>query len=218
MRKLGQVGNLPGLSCKGSRRPRRESPMSQTIRTFLAIDISGAARDRVESVVRTLRARPNGDRVRWTSPENLHVTLRFLGDVKAIVLPDLVGAVAEELRGHPAFPCELKEVRAFPNARSPRVIAVALVAEGHLTELAAAVERGAVRSGFPRESHSFRAHLTLGRLRGHAYPSVHGDFDLSGFPTPVDSVVLFQSELKPEGAVYSEIERIPLETAGEMRA
>ena len=184
--------------------------MSQTIRSFLAIDIKGAARDRIESVLEMLRARPNGDRVRWVSPDNLHVTLRFLGDVKASVLPDLVSAVADELRSQPAFACQLKEVRTFPNAKRPRVIAIALDAEGHLTELAAAVERGAVRLGFPPESRGFRAHLTLGRLCGHAYPSMHDDFDLSGCPVPVDGVVLFQSVLTPEGAVYTEIERIPL--------
>ncbi len=160
--------------------------------------------------MRTLAARPNGDRVRWQRPENLHVTLRFLGEVSSSVLPDVVAAVGGELEGIQGFDCHLKDVRLFPDSKHPKVIAVGLDAEGHLTELAAAVERGACRAGLPPESRALRAHLTIGRLRGHGFPSVHGGSELGSSVVPVDRVVLFSSDLQPGGPVYTPIEAIPL--------
>ena len=187
--------------------------MTQAIRSFFAVPIPDQVRSKLAEVIGILSRRPNGDRVRWVSPDNLHVTLRFLGDVTPGVLADLVVAVAREVRVVPAFECRLQDVRMFPNPRRARVVAIGMEATGHLTELAAAVERGVVDSGSPPGDREFRAHLTLGRLLGHGYPSSQDDFGLADHSVCVDRVVLYQSELRPEGATYREIEAIAL--AGE---
>jgi 2'-5' RNA ligase len=188
--------------------------MPQTVRSFFAIDVPGPLRSRMSKILALLRTRLNGDRVRWAAAENLHVTLRFLGDVSSHVLPDVVASVAKELAGTPAFECHLGELRGFPTSRNPRVIAINLDAEGHLSELAEAVDRGVVAAGLSADPRGFRAHLTLGRLRGHAHPSLHDEFHLGGVPLHVDRVTLFRSDLRSAGAVYTPLESIELGVQG----
>lgn len=188
--------------------------MTQAIRSFFAVSIPDLVRSKLAEVIGILGQRPNGDRIRWVSPDNLHVTLRFLGEVTPKALADLVAAVTDEVQAVPVFDCRLTEVRVFPNPRRAKVIAVGVEADGHLTELAAAVERGVVREGFAPEDRGFRSHLTLGRLRGHGYPSSQDDFGLVDCPVRVDRVVLYRSELRPEGPEYREIETIILEGNG----
>ncbi len=147
--------------------------MSQSVRCFLAITLPDGLRRRVVRAVDAIRSRPNGDRVRWVSAANLHVTLRFLGEVSVSTLPDVMAAVGTELATVAAFPCELGEIHPFPRARNPKVIATSLHTEGRLNGLAAAVERGVAAAGQAPDSRGFRAHLTVGRLRGHGYPTLH---------------------------------------------
>ena len=184
--------------------------MTHAIRSFLGIPIEDPARAVVLEVMDTLRERPNGDRVRWVRPDNLHVTLRFLGDVLPNKLPDVMAEVGSHVRLIPGFDCRLHGIRLFPSSKHPKVLAMALDAEGHLTELAQAVERGASQAGMPPDRHGFKAHLTVGRLKGHAYPSVHDEFSDHDAMVVVDRVVLYRSELRPEGPVYTEIESIAL--------
>lgn len=184
--------------------------MSHAVRSFFAVPIANSIKVKVVKVMRILRARPNGDRVRWVRPDNLHVTLRFLGEVSSSELPDLVATVESEIASQTRFVCRLQELRVFPNTKHPKVLAVGLEAEGCLIELAAAIERGVRRAGMSVDSQGFRAHLTLGRMKGHGFPSIHDELQLQHLNLPVDRVVLFKSDLQPDGAVYSELESLAL--------
>jgi 2'-5' RNA ligase len=178
------------------------------LRAFLAIEPGPEARRAAAVVAQRLAASLPG--VRWVRPEGYHVTLRFLGRVEPAALPPLVAAARAALAGVAPFELHLGAVGLFPSPRRPRAVALVLAPEAPLVDLAARVE-GAVRTaGFPAETRPFHAHLTLGRPR-LAAPRA----PLEGGPLPaadfaVREVVLFRSELRPEGARYTPLERLPL--------
>ncbi len=89
------------------------------------------------------------------------------------------------------------------------MVAVDLESWGQLERLAEAVQRGVAAVGFPREGRAFHAHLTLGRIRGRDLPSLQGEFDL-GAPARVTEVVLVQSDLLPDGPIYTSLAAMPL--------
>lgn len=195
-------------------RPHRRAPeaAARGIRSFIAIELEEAARGAAAGVVDALRRQPDGDAVRWIRAESLHVTLRFLGNVEPEILPELAGAVAREACEVPAFELRLGPVHAFPSSRRPRVVALSLEPLEPLRELAAAVERGVVAAGLEPEARPFRAHLTLGRIRGRfALPDAVPDPDPS--PSEVREIVLFRSDLEPSGARHTPLEWIPLEAS-----
>jgi 2'-5' RNA ligase len=90
------------------------------------------------------------------------------------------------------------------------VIVATVAPEAPLAALAAAVEAAAVRAGFPAEARAFRPHLTLGRVRDRAHPAVAAAGPLEPAPFRVAEVVLYRSELLPEGALHTPVERVPL--------
>jgi 2'-5' RNA ligase len=143
------------------------------------------------------------DRVRWARPENVHLTLKFLGEIREEVLNDLYAVVAKTYAGHQPFDVTLTGLGAFPSTRRARILWVG-VSEGsdQLRSLAVDLDDALAPLGFGREERPYTPHLTLGRIRGHAasfdLPSDVGD--LGRFS--VRCVELVESTLTPEGAVY----------------
>ena len=166
-------------------------------------------RSRLADVMEVLRSRPQGDRVRWVRQENLHVTLHFLGDIERQAVPGIAEAVRKEVANIESFEMQARDPHPFPSSRRPRVVAVDLESSGQLEKLTAAVQRGIVAAGFEQEDRAFHAHLTLARIRGRDLPSLTGEFDL-GPPVRVTEVLLLQSDLRPEGPIYSELETMTL--------
>jgi len=187
-----------------------------SLRAFFAVELGASARAAAAAVVRELRRRDERHVVRFPRPESLHVTLRFLGDVPTARLAGLVASVAKEAASVAPFDLRLGDPMAFPSARRPRVLAVAALPVEPLARAAAAVERGCVAFGFAPEPRPFRGHLTLGRVKHGpgretgARPPCFDGIALPGHePTAVRDAVLFQSELRPDGARYTPLERVP---------
>jgi 2'-5' RNA ligase len=180
------------------------------IRSFIAVDLPEPARRAAAAVARSLRAAPGGDGVRWVRPEALHVTLRFLGQIETAQLAPLVQGVAGAIAALPPLRLELGGVQVFPTPDRPRAVALTVAPEAPLAALAAAVERGVVAAGFEPESRRFRPHLTLGRVRGRVAPEVAGAPPPPPSPFEVSEVVLFRSDLGPQGARYTPLERMSL--------
>jgi 2'-5' RNA ligase len=161
-----------------------------------------------------LRARPGGDAVRWVRPENLHVTLRFLGEIA----PELQAPLAAHVRAQTAvlapFALQLGALASFPPSRRPRVVLLELAPGEPLAALAGAVERGVVAAGFAPETRAFRGHLTLGRVRERAAPPSLAALTVPPVAFDVTESVLFASELHPSGSRYTPLERVPLGGAG----
>jgi len=138
------------------------------------------------------------------------VTLRFLGNIAREAVVPLVERVGATVLDCESFTGELARVELFPTPRRPRIFSLALVPETRWRALAQAVERGVQAAGFPREERSFRAHLTLGRLRSGTLPAMLSLPEPVAVVFPVREVVLFESELHRSGARYTACMRVPL--------
>jgi 2'-5' RNA ligase len=183
------------------------------IRAFLAVDLDDAARAEALELAQRLRGRPGGDHVRWVRSEALHVTLRFLGQMDPQRAGELTQHVTREVRTQEPFALRLGAPHPFPSARRPRVVALEVEPREPLGALADAVERGVVAAGFEPEARAFRAHLTLGRMRGGRPPQME-DLDAPRAESPVRDVVLYRSHLGRGGSRYEPLERMPLGSAG----
>jgi 2'-5' RNA ligase len=186
--------------------------LGTAVRAFFAWELPEAAKAALGALAHELRARPDGDAVRWVRSESYHVTLRFLGNVETALLPALVAAVQAELAAAKPFAVVLGAPHAFPSAQKPRVVVVALEPEAALAALAERVEAGVVAAGLPAERRRFRAHLTLGRVRSRRLPA----FDpqpLEAGALGVHEVVLFRSDLHRDGSRYTPLARLPLPTS-----
>ncbi len=154
--------------------------------------------------------RRSGDKVRWTRPENVHLTLKFLGDIREEVLNDLCAALEETCRHHAPFDVGLTGLGAFPSARRARILWAGVGAGSErLCSLATDVDAAFAPLGFEREGRPYVPHLTLGRVRGRP-----ASFDLSrasvnlGFRA--QRAELVESTLTEEGAVYRTVEAFAL--------
>jgi RNA 2',3'-cyclic 3'-phosphodiesterase len=188
--------------------------MSQTIRTFIAMEINEQIRRELTRVQDTLR-HANAD-VKWTEPENIHLTIKFLGDAPVEKLPE-INSVLDQTAGafHP-FDIEIQELGAFPNSHAPRIIWAGVTRQAdQVTAIASMIESGLEPLGFKKEDRAFSAHITLGRAR-----SPDGKVRLSraiaetalpaGLTQKISRLTLFQSQLTSSGPVYSTIHQSAL--------
>lgn len=155
--------------------------------------------------------------VAWVAPENLHVTLKFLGEVDEARLPSLREALAGAAAPVPPFDLAVRGLGAFPSVGRPRVIWAGL-GEGAdaAAELARRVDEALASLGFPREDRPFAGHVTLGRVREpRRHPALTAAIEAGGGRdfglVRVDAAALMQSRLSPHGARYTRLESAPLD-------
>ena len=190
------------------------------IRSFIAIELPDSIHEQLRKLI--LQLSPATRAVRWVSPENIHLTLKFLGDVDGAVIPKIQAALNREAAYCMKFTVQVSGLGAFPNLRRPRVVWTGVQAPQELTRLVKAVENATVPLGFPTEERPFSPHLTLGRVSQHASPDEVASFGallsrtVAGVlgEAAVDSVTFFRSDLRPTGAVYSPLSRLKLGGAG----
>lgn len=179
------------------------------IRSFIAVPLPQEVQSALGEISRQLAAQSQG--VKWVRPENIHLTLRFLGDTDPEKLPAL-GAGLDQIAAQraPIVLC-LGQFGAFPNLRRARVLWVGLEEEGeHLHQLRRAVEHLSRSLGWERDTQEFKPHLTLGRVReGGIIPQ-----EILAVPPlefQADRVELIESRLKPEGPEYLMLHQARLE-------
>lgn len=181
------------------------------IRAFIAIEIPEDIQAAIaEAQARLKRARV-GVKVSWTKIDNIHLTLQFLGYVEETTIPRISQALAALAEQHRAFDLPIRGAGAFPNQKTPRVLWVGCPdAEGNLKSLAQTVQSGMQPFGFEPEHREFSAHLTLGRVKlpkpDVALTKALDSIKNQDFGTMrVEAIHLFQSELHPEGSIYSKL-------------
>lgn len=188
------------------------TPMeAPAVRSFLAIDPDDAAAAALRAWLAGLRRAEWAAHVRWVAPHNLHLTLRFLGDVAPARLAELAGALRAALREAPVpFEVSVGAPAPFPNAARPRAIAALVAPHPALPQLAAIAERCARQVGVAPEARPFRGHLTFGRPRP-ALPRLAAPL-LSAGPLAmlVAGITLYRSELTRSGAIYTALDRFAL--------
>jgi 2'-5' RNA ligase len=188
--------------------------MPVLLRAFVAVEIPGEVRAALEAVQSHLRQRRV--RARWVRPAGMHLTLKFLGDIPVEQVAGVADALQAAARGRAAFSLTVAGIGVFPGLRRPRVIWAGLSGgTGPLSDLQRSVEERLAALGFPREDRPFHAHLTLGRCSEAVGSDLMAEalnfFAARGFGEfDVRELVLFQSDLKPSGAVYTALARVKL--------
>lgn len=185
------------------------------IRAFIALEIPPVLQDEISRASAGLKQKL-GDSVRWVAPHNLHLTLKFLGDVPRPGLDALALALGAELGRLPLFELTLAEFGVFPNSKRPRVLWVGVQAPPALEQVRRVVEACAARLGLaPEEKKPFSPHLTIGRVRETASPAGL-QAALQGFRPgrlgafTVEGLRLFRSDLRPQGPIYTSLALLPL--------
>lgn len=184
-----------------------------TIRAFIAIELPVEIQLGIEEVVKRLSSK--GGTVRWVQPRNIHLTLKFLGEITPAELSRVKSALKAEVGQCNSFAFQVEGIGVFPNAYRPRVVWVGVKAPVELSALYQRVEEGCQRVGFGSEERGFTPHLTMGRVNQSAKPEDAlklGELVKSTVvgrlgEVKVDAICLFRSTLTPGGAVYTLIER-----------
>jgi 2'-5' RNA ligase len=192
------------------------------LRAFIAVEIPLEIREAVGKATAPMQ-KAIGSVIRWVPTENMHLTLKFLGDVS----PSNVEMLSQMLRAEAdmfhCFDLRLSGLGAFPNLKRPRVIYIGIQAPAMLEALQRGIEAASRRLGYESEERGFSPHLTIGRLK-HASRVTAAEqqsirraleetrIDLLG-TARVDSVHLYKSDLKPTGSVYTRLYSAQLKKA-----
>jgi 2'-5' RNA ligase len=177
------------------------------IRSFLAIELPKPILSKIEEVQGDLRS-THVD-VRWVSPEKIHLTLKFFGNIEESRIDLIFKSIEEPIRDVLPFSVRMRGVGAFPSLKNPRVIWMGF-ADGKemLISIQKQIEDHLQKIGFELEDRPFQPHLTLGRMKSSRGKEelVRGmeKYREEEFGTfQVERVVLFKSDLRPSGPIYT---------------
>lgn len=189
----------------------------QTIRSFIAIPIAAPIRKAAAQLVDRLKT-PD-DRMKWVPNENLHLTLKFLGDVENVEIPRVCEVVRRCCEPVAPFRVAFQGAGGFPTADRPRVVWAGISEGGDsLIPLVASLEKELAELGFKPEPRDYQPHLTLGRTRGGSRRGApetaeriaeNADVDLGAMQA--DAVCLFASYLDKHGPTYHVMDTIPFD-------
>ena len=183
------------------------------MRTFIAIELPDNIKKEIEQLQAPLKRTEAF--VSWVKPSNIHVTLKFLGEVPEEKINEVFSATQKALEETGKFSMSLKGTGTFPNLKRPRVIWIgAGSGEEELSLMAKRIEEEMAKIGFPREKRKFSAHFTIGRVKSPKnLEKLMGLVESSDFQTEkieVGEVVVMKSQLHPAGAIYTPLKKIPL--------
>jgi 2'-5' RNA ligase len=184
------------------------------LRCFIAIELPEEVKASLAGIQRHLKK--SGADIRWVKTDNIHLTLKFLGEIEENRVAGIIQMLKGACSHHNIFSIEISGIGTFPAKRSPRVLWAGIIGNGELARLQSDIDEAAASLGFDPEKRAFSPHLTLGRFRSSRGKSAllekvtmleHDRFGLFD----VRSIYLIKSDLKPEGAVYSMIAECSLD-------
>jgi len=185
------------------------------IRSFIAIDIPQSIKNIIARVQSDFKE--SGADVKWVNPELIHLTLKFLGNIKEEQIDEIKKSMIKSVKGITPFFMTLRDIGVFPNIRYPRVIWMGLEDKTErLLILQKNIEENLNILGFTPEERKFSPHLTIGRLKSlkgksrlanmiHAKKDMNIDGSIS-----VNKINLIKSELRVTGPIYSVLETVSL--------
>lgn len=194
--------------------------MAEMWRLFVAIELPEDLANALHEVQDRLKQHTPSQTVRWVAPQNIHLTLKFLGDTPAVRQNSLETALTRIGEAYHAFDLTAGVLGCFPNTKRPRVIWIGIQEppDHALSTLYSAIERDFAAMGYAAENRRFSPHLTLGRLNRQANPTDAAQIgNLIAKTTTgdlcrwrVSGISLMRSELKPTGAVYTQLHHAAL--------
>lgn len=186
------------------------------MRVFVAVDISDEARRLIAKRIENFRPHFSDLRVGWEKPEKLHLTVKFLGDTPEAKLAEIIAAVENSVAEINPFSISIEGVGAFPPRGAARVLWLGVKDENlALQKIQKRLESECEKIGFERENRIFNPHLTVARLKEPAksreLTQLHLKTDFPPAKFDVPEIVIYKSDLQPNGSVYSPLAKIPLE-------
>ncbi len=182
------------------------------MRCFIAIDIDEATRSRIEELQEQLQreAQFGKSDAKWVAPENIHLTLKFLGEVRDADIAEVCRIVADTAGDHERFAVEAANVGSF--GRPPRVVWVGIDDAGNLAKLQKDLDERLADAGWPTDQKQFHGHLTLCRVKNTQAGKMLANVLKHQEPVSVgtifvDSLCVYSSDLTAAGAVYALVSR-----------
>jgi 2'-5' RNA ligase len=188
------------------------------LRSFIALEIPPRIQQVITRASASLQKSLPRPLVRWVSPQNIHLTIRFLGEISSAILDQVVAALEFEASNHATIEVQVENFGAFPNSERARVLWVGLQAPSALSDLHKSVETITTNLGFTNKESGFSPHLTIGRVNQNA---TYADLKkisscLHQMETgvlgcfQVEAIAIFKSNLRPSGPLYTLLHSIPL--------
>lgn len=188
------------------------------IRCFIALDYPTAVKNQILAFMQKLKERFQSGDIRWVTETNLHLTLKFIGEVPEAKIDSISSTLLRLTPAHQSFTLSPERTGVFPNSKEPRILWIGSAPCPPLMSLAAAIDQSLNQHGIPAETKRFSPHLTIGRVNhnlhlqaltriGEAYLSLPADpFDTF----QVEGIRLVRSQLQAGGPIYSTIANFPL--------
>ncbi|HEV2913333.1 MAG TPA: RNA 2',3'-cyclic phosphodiesterase [Pyrinomonadaceae bacterium] len=187
----------------------------RSLRVFCALELPSQVRERAASHIADLRGSLPQLRVGWESPEKLHITVKFLGEIEPGRAAEVSSAAERAALGVRPFDLSIEGAGVFPPRGLARVLWLGVAdTSSTLARLHSQLEDEYARLGFPIEDRPFNPHLTIARLRrpdgARELAALHREKGFAPAGFRVNSLVVLRSELGPGGSRYSELSRHPL--------
>lgn len=188
------------------------------MRTFIAIDFPGDVLEKIVKIVSFLRSQTPEKALKWVDKDNLHLTLKFLGEIREDILPDIQSIMTHALQGRDAFKISIGRLGMYPNHNNPRVVWLGVSAEETLFTIQRKLDLALQDASIPSEKRAYSPHLTIARLRrdtdsttirlvGETLSQIKVDSPGSFF---VRQIRLYQSQLTSAGPIYFPLLTFPL--------
>lgn len=179
------------------------------MRTFIAIELPEEIKDTLARLQEQLKS--SGANVKWAAPQNIHLTLKFLGEIDENKLDGVKQVIDEAVADKTSFQARISSLGAFPKIDFPRIIWVGIdLGDKETKSIAKDLEDGLTKINIPKEDRPFSSHVTLGRVRSNlnrerlvkGLKEAQGKFGEKSLEFSVTKIILFKSTLTPKGPVY----------------
>lgn len=186
------------------------------MRTFIAVELQQDVVDSINNFLLKTTNEIKNNKVSWVKKENLHITLKFLGEIEENKVEEVEKILSEISKSKKSFEVEVKEIGVFPNLSFPRVIWIGIKDDTNsLLSIVNLLEKKLCEHGFKKEDKEFVAHLTIARIKKlnnlseiKNYVEKHKNVDFG--KNKVNNITFFQSILRPEGPEYKVIKKFLL--------
>ena len=185
-------------------------------RTFCAFELPETLRSRIDQHSRKVREAVPDAAASWSRPDNIHLTMKFFGNVDHVRVPVISAAAARVVKEFSPIQIEVGKTGVFPRPSRPQVLWIGIDdSSGALSKLQERLEDEFALEGFAKEDRAFRPHLTIARIRrpqsANRLAEVHLGLEFSAVAVQFSELILFRSELSPKGSKYTAISRHRLE-------
>lgn len=188
--------------------------MPDIIRTFIGFELPEKIRSFIRDIQEDLKS--NGFNARWVQPEKIHLTLKFLGNINEDDTQKVGAAIFKSTADYAPISLAAKGIGAFPGINRPRVLWIGIKGQiDMLIQLQKSLDDKLEEIGFPKENRPFKGHLTLARVKGRINQAklinaIKKYGELESEPFIADNIILFKSDLKSTGAVYTKLISVSL--------